>query len=200
MKAVSAFIKKGLIVLVGVSLFAGLALAALPNGSAAASPLHQTGNPPAGRTTDQVTARLEKVYQNEQQALTRQAKVFSNVDKLTNRVGTAITRLQNNGRDAIPLQTALAVFNAAIAGARREHDRAAPILATHAGFDANGKVTDQTLARSTVRDAGASLKNAHLMAQAAVKNLRNVLQRYIKASRPSGQATPAQTPTPTPAQ
>jgi hypothetical protein len=203
MKSISAFLTKGVIVLVGVSLLAGLALTALPASSVAAAPLPQTGNPPTatpltGQTADQITARLEKVYQNEQQALTRQETNFGNVDKLTTRVQEVIARLQEKGRDVIPLQTALSVFNAAMAGARSEHDRAVSILASHAGFDAGGKVTDQTLARTTVKDAGAAIKSARLMAQAAAKELRNIVQRIVKAARPARQPAAAPSPTPTP--
>jgi hypothetical protein len=83
------------------------------------------------------------------------------------------------GKDTAPLESALSAFNQAISSAEADHAAAGKLLASPAGFDANGKVTDNALARKTLQDAGQSLRKAHLTLTSGTLALRQALQTYL---------------------
>ena len=81
---------------------------------------------------------------------------------------------QANGQDTSALEAALTTFETKLANVQSLHDEAAQILATKAGFDQNGNVTDPAQARET-------LKNAHQKVQEATQTLREARQEFRRA-------------------
>ena len=127
-----------------------------PAGSTPATPA--PANPAAPQANGAVAiARLERLYKVEQGVLERQATVLSNAERLISRAENIVQRLKARGLDTSKLEAALKDLKADLAQAQTDHDQAAGILATHAGFDAQGKVTDRQLARQTVVDAGKAI-------------------------------------------
>lgn len=87
------------------------------------------------------------------------------------------------------LEAALAAFNASVADAQAAHAEAADILGTHAGFDANGKVTDKELAVQTLESAGEVLQEARQILREAEKTLKQAVREWLKANSPAPQPT-----------
>ena len=166
-------------------MLAGLC-AALPANAAYAAP----ATPPAQDPT--VThERLEQAYQREQQQLKIQQDNLDMLNIIADQVQQFITTQQGQGKDVTALQAALATFKSQITTAQASHATAANILSAHAGFDINGKVTDATQARQTIRAARQSLGDAHIVMRQATLDLHRALREWRQANRPTGtQATP----------
>ncbi|MCL4561772.1 MAG: hypothetical protein M1281_14335 [Chloroflexi bacterium] len=200
MKNIFPLVKKILIGASSVTLLAG-AVFLVPSGLVQAAVSPQTGTPPTSPSTTpsaQQTARLENLYQRELKALAAQGTRLNNVDALVVKAQDAINRLKANGKNVVPLQTALDDFNATLPSAEAAHASAQMILDAHAGFDANGKVTNLNQARQTVLTAGQDLRAAHRILTNAVRDLRRVVRIYRHAAAGSNPAAPAGTPAATP--
>jgi hypothetical protein len=130
-------------------------------------------------------ANLELFYAREQLAADRQAEALRRAGEAVTRVEALIARFQGEGFDTADLETALAAYRTGIAAAQSAHDEAAAILNTHAGFDADGHVTDFAQALDTVRTAGQSLREAHLKLRTANLDLRQALRAWRDAHRPA---------------
>ncbi len=155
---------------------AGLVFSASPAVQAvqAAGPAQETPPPPARPAAS--PERLERLYQNELKALDAQAAHLERTDEIIARAQAKIDELAAKGLDISALQEALGDYQDAVADAQGYHDKAASILSAHAGFDANGKVTDAAQARVTVQEAGRALRDAR-------QNLRPALHRLLRALR-----------------
>jgi hypothetical protein len=160
---------------------------------AAASP--QTVTPPAAQTPQpDSTARLEQRYQQEQTTFTAQGKRIDLTNTLIGRAQGIIDRFKVKGVDVTALQTALDNFKTSVASAGAIHAKAGDILSAHAGFDANGKVTDQTAARTTLQSAGESIQQARQTLNTAGSDLRQAIRTFRQQHKP---AKPAPTAAPT---
>ena len=124
---------------------------------------------------------LETVYQREQNWLVVQTTTLTDANTIAANIQNWINTLQGQGKDTTDLETALAAFNSQIATAQTNHDAAASTLASHAGFDANGQVTDRAQAASTLRQAYQSLQTAHLTLVSAVVDLRLAVRTWRNA-------------------
>jgi hypothetical protein len=82
------------------------------------------------------------------------------------------------GKDTATLESALKAFHQALSSTESDHSAAGKLLASPAGFDGNGHVTDNTVARKTLQDAGQSLRKAHLTLTSGTLALRQALQTY----------------------
>ncbi len=154
-------------------------IAAAPTHAAYAAP----ATPPAPVQTEQTrNARLEKVYQREQQWLNTQQDNLNKMNNIADKVQQFITAQQGKGRDVTALQAALATFKSQIATAQASHATAAGVLSTHLGFDVNGKVTDTVQARQTLLDARQSLRDAHAVMRQAVYDLHRALRTWRQAN------------------
>jgi hypothetical protein len=125
---------------------------------------------------------LENLLQREQLALNNQATRLSLAGQTAAATQDYIDAQQAAGKDTAALETALAAFNQAIDEATASNAGAAGILASPAGFDAAGKVTDRQLAGQTVRDAGRALRSAHLTLTSATLDLRTAVQQFRTGS------------------
>ena len=161
-----------------IALMAGLALA--PAGSAFADQATPPAKPDGQAARD---ARLEKVYQREQDWLNKQTDHLSKATDVVTKIQTFITNQNAKGKDTSALQAALTVFQQQLATAQSSHATAAGILGTHNGFDANGQVTDPALAHQTLVDARQSLRDAHSTLRQGVLDLHRVLKAYRDANK-----------------
>jgi hypothetical protein len=134
---------------------------------------------------------LAQAYKREQRAAKVQARNLDKATKAEDRAQTLIDKAKENGKDVSALESALAAFKSAVAEAKGSNSQAAQILATHAGFDGAGKVTDPTAALKTIEDAGKALKDG----RTGVKEAGSALQDAAKAWR---EANPRPTKTPKP--
>lgn len=178
------------LLLAGILVPAGLAQAATPEPPAQATqgPWQATLAPfretlQALPTPDPVL--LEDLLQREQLALNDQQVRIDMAHQIAGLVQTFIDNQKAAGKDTSALEAALANFNQAISQTETYHAQAAGILASPAGFDANGKVTDREQARQTVRGAGQSLRLGHLTITSATVQLRSALLSYRSANKAS---------------
>lgn len=160
----------------------------MPTSSVAAA----AGTPPAQAQRDQ---RLEKVYQREQQWLAIQTGHLQKANDVIGKVEQYITAQNAKGRDTASLTAALNIFKLQVAAAQSAHNTAASILGAHAGFDANGHVTDPDLARQTLIDTRQSLRSAHQTLKQAAHDLHAAIKEYREAN---GQAAQQPTAKPVP--
>ena len=87
------------------------------------------------------------------------------------------------------LQAALSTFQTQIATAQSSHNTTASVLGNHAGFDANGKVTNPDQARQTLLDGRQSLRDAHGVIRQAVEKIC-IAQSVIGAHRTASRFNP----------
>jgi len=178
----------------------GGAFLMIPNLTVHASAAPQGENPPAARTpAPGETAdlqglrppRLERIYRRELRVLAAQANRLERVGSLTDRAEELIERLKERGINTQALETALTDFKAALPAAVSANARAKSTLDAHAGFDANGKVTDAAAARETVKSAGKDLREAHKTIQDAFRDLQRTLRTFRHDNRnPQPQPSP----------
>ena len=175
LKGIPGWIFRLLGSLAAVALVAGLALA-----PAYASGAADEATPPApGHRVE----ALEKAYQRELAWLAIQTNHLADAATIAARVQTFIDKAKGEGKDTSALEAALSAFKSQVAVAQAAHDTAAGILATHAGFDDSGHVTDQAQAIETVRQARQSLQDAHLALRGAMADLRLAIRTWRSANR-----------------
>jgi hypothetical protein len=121
---------------------------------------------------------LESVLKREQLALSNQQVRLTLSHTVAGAAQDFIDSQKSAGKDTAALETALAAVNQKISEAEAANAQAAAILATPAGFDAQGHVTDRPIARQTVRSAGQSLRSAHLALKSGTLTLRQAMRAY----------------------
>jgi hypothetical protein len=145
-------------------------------GSAAAAP--RAGDPPPDSKP-----RLERAYKEEQQRLAAMEQRFKEAGAFADNVAGMIVKLKEHGVDTARLERALAAFRARMADAHGQWEAAREVLTAHAGFDAEGHVTDMRQARATVAQAHLHLERARTLAERAFRELRTVLATYPRPER-----------------
>lgn len=139
------------------ALILGTIIMMLPAGSVSA----QAPTPPApSDSAGKAITKLEKAYQGELKLLERQENALKQAVQTVDKIKAQIAKLKEKGIDTAKAEAALKKYEAKLAEAKTLHEKAAGILKTHAGFDANGKVTDRAKAVETVKDAGQALRQA----------------------------------------
>ena len=121
---------------------------------------------------------LTKAFQAEQAFLARQATNLDNTTNLVAKIQDLIDRAKARSLDASALEAALSAFQARVSEARSAHDTAAEILSTHAGFNADGSVSDPAEARQTVQDARKSLQSAATIMKQAANDLHTAVRNW----------------------
>lgn len=163
----------------------GLLVLAIPSGSVSA----QAPQPPQGTPQTKVgqakgTLSVERAFKMEQRQVKEQAANFKRMDMAIKKAEKLIEQAAAKGKDTKALQAALATFKAKKADAQTSLDAAAAIIDAHKGFDNNGKVTDITQARETVKSAHAKLAEARKTAGPAFKDFTKVLREFLQANKP----------------
>jgi hypothetical protein len=142
------------------------------------------GSAAAAAPTPPTNAQLEQAYKVEQQSLRLMQSRFEQARKYTDEVAALITKLKNQGINTAPLERALAAFRARIVTAKRQWQVAHDVLATHAGFDAQGHVTDAKQASATVAKAHIHLVQARIIVDGATTQLRLAAAAFLRAHHP----------------
>jgi hypothetical protein len=145
-------------------------------GGAAAAP--RAGDPPPNPN-----ARLERAYKAEQQRLAAMERRFKEASAFADTVAGMIAKLKQRGVDTARLERGLEAFRARLADARGQWEKAGDVLAAHAGFDAEGHVTDVRQARATVTQAHLHLQRARTLADRAFRDLRAIIASYPRPER-----------------
>ncbi len=143
-------------------------------------------------------SRLEKVWAREQAIYQREGNRLANASNFIARVQTLIDKANQKGWDTSSVQAALNALSAVIPAVQAAHDPGAAIIASHAGFDANGKVTDRTTAIATAKSLAQVLKDTRIAMNGTGKALRAAIRAFRDAHpRPTPHPPPRQVPTPT---
>jgi hypothetical protein len=176
----TTLIKK--IVLAALVLLIGLAF--LPAGASAAG-LNDQANPQPDNS------RLERVWVREQRIYQRESDRLANAGNFIARVQALIDKANGKGWDTASVQAALNAFSTVIPAAQTAHNPGAAIIASHNGFDTNGKMTDRTSATATVKSLGQVLKNTRTAMDGTGKALRAAIKAFREAHpRPTDTTQP----------
>lgn len=161
----------------------GLGLAFLPLNGASAAGLN-------GQTTAQPdNSRLERVWAREQAVYQRQSSRLANAGTFLGKVQTLIDKANQKGWDTSAVQAALNALSAVIPAVQAAHNPGAALIASHAGFDADGKVSDRTSAIATAQSLAQVIKNTHSAWDGTGKALRQAIKAFREA-HPRPTATP----------
>jgi len=176
-----------------IALVAALGLAALPASHVHAAGSYQEANPP---DPAQVNERLERIWAREQALYERLGAMLDRADGMTEKVQALIERADEKGLDASALQSALDAFEEALKDAHPVYESSKGIIASHQGFDENGKVTDAEKARETVKELGEKLRAVRSILGEPFKALREAVKAFRQANKPAGEASEPSLPTP----
>jgi hypothetical protein len=145
-------------------------------GSAAAAPRAADTPPPDN-------ARLERTYKAERMRLREMERHFQQAGAYAGEVARMIARLKQRGVDTMPLDRALAAFRGRMLEARGHWERARDALTAHAGFDAQGHVTNAAQALATVTAAHNQLQQAAAIGEVALRDLRAAVAAFRNTHR-----------------
>ncbi len=172
------------------ALVLAIGLAALPAAGACAAGLQDETTPPANqpannkRLVEQIWARAQTAYQ-------RQGDRLAKADEFLAKAQSLIDKANQKGWDTSAVQAALNAFAAVIPAAQAAHDPGAAIIASHNGFDADGKVTDRAAAAETVKALGQALKDTRAAMNGTGQALREAVKDFRDAHQPAqAPATP----------
>jgi len=165
-----------------VILVLAVGLAVLPISSALAAGPQDIATPPSNPPANNV--RLELAWARAQIVYQRQGYLLSLVDGVLTRVQILIDRANSKGWDTSSVQAALDAFNAVIPAARAAHLPGAAIIASHVGFDSNGKVTDRAAAIDTTKSLVQVLKNTRTAMNGTGRSLREAVKTFRDAHQP----------------
>jgi len=124
------------------------------------------------------SARLENLFERQQTLLTKQQERLAKAEQIATKAEEWIAKLQEEGKDTEALEEAFENFVAEVDKAEGHLATAASVLAAHAGFDADGQVTDKKQALKTVRDAGKAQRQFHLIIVKAVADFRHDVREF----------------------
>ncbi|MGB8213676.1 MAG: hypothetical protein WCE68_08985 [Anaerolineales bacterium] len=154
----------------------------------AAFPL--TGAAAAGPTTPPNNTRLETRWARQQATYQRQDKWLTVASTVIARVQTMIDKANAKGWDTSAVQAALNALSAVIPAVQAAHAPGAAIITSHAGFDANGLVTDRGTAIATAKSLAQVLKNTRTAMNGTLKAVHAAVKAFREA-HPRRTTTPA---------
>jgi hypothetical protein len=157
-----------------VLMAAALVFAAFPVTSALAE-----STPNSGLTNE----KLEKVWARQLKIHERFGKMFTDTDAKLAKAQALIDKAAANGRDVTAVQSALDAFKSALKTTKPIYESMNGIVNSHQGFDASGKVTDLTQAKSTVEAMGAKLKEVKSSMNGTGEALREAIREFRKANK-----------------
>lgn len=133
--------------------------------------------------------KLEKLWARQLQAYEKLGNAFNDVDAHIARIQGQIDKAAANGKDVSALQAALDAYEAALKSAQPVYASVGSIVNTHAGFDANGKVTDAEQAKATVEQMRTKMQEVKSTMDGTFKALREALKAFRDANRPTEPGT-----------
>lgn len=158
---------------------AALVFAAFPVTSAFAA---DEAPPTSGEVSNE---KLEKLWARQLQAYEKLGKAFEDTDAHIAKIQERIDKAAENGKDVSALQAALDAYEAALLAAQPMYDSIGSIVSSHAGFDADGKVTDAEQAKSTVKQMRTKMQEVKSAMGGTFKALREALKTFHKANCPA---------------
>jgi predicted nucleic acid-binding Zn-ribbon protein len=158
---------------------AALVFAAFPVTSAFAA---DDAPPTTGEVSNE---RLEKVWARQLKAYEKIGKAFADIDAHIAKFQERIDKAAETGKDVSALQAALDAYEAALKAAQPTYASIGSIVTTHAGFDANGKVTDAEQAKSTVEQLRTKMQEVKSTMGETFKALREALKAFREANKPA---------------
>jgi hypothetical protein len=180
MITIASLFKKGLL---AVSVLA-IGLAVLPTAGVSAADLNDSSNPPA--PIQGAIIRLERAWQRLQMVYERQDNMLDKSDDFIDRAQDLIDKAEAKGWEIGALQAALDAFITVIPQVRATHNPGNGIIASHKGFDNNGKVVDRAKAIETIQ----SLKQVIKDTRQAVDGTLQALWEALRDFRQSHQSIP----------
>ena len=157
---------------------AALVFAAFPVTSAFA----QGENPaPMGEVSNE---KLEKAWARQLNIYERLGNGFDGLDAQIAKFQERIDKAAAKGKNVTALQSALDAFEAASKATLPIYDSIESIVNSHAGFDADGKVTDAEQAKSTVDEMRAKLKEVKSSLDGTGKALHEAFKAFREANKP----------------
>ena len=166
------------------ALILAIALAAFPFAGATAAGL--TGQ----YQTQPDYPRLENLWARQQATYQRQSNLLSNASTFITKVQTLIDKASAKGWDTSGIQAALNALSSVIPAVRAAHAPGAAIIASHAGFDTGGKVTDRAAAIPTVKSLAQVLKDTRTAMNGTLRALYEAVKAFRQA-HPHPAITPA---------
>ena len=136
-----------------------------------------------------ITPGWSKSWAREQTVYQRQSNRLDNAGTFLGKVQTLIDKANQKGWDTSAVQAALNALSAVIPAVQAAHNPGAALIASHTGFDADGKVTDRTSAIATAKSLAQVIKNTHSAWDGTGKALRQAIQAFREA-HPRSTATP----------
>lgn len=173
-------IRKSTLTKGALAIAAGLMLVVM--NLALAAPTYAQAPTPQANRADQRKDMRERQFKREQTWFDTQTKTLAGAGTIANKTQSYIDAQNALGKDTSSLVAALATFNSQVATAQSSHDAAGALISTHAGFDANGAVTDLKQAAQTVIDTRRSLMDVHKTLRQAVVDLRTAIRAYRQAN------------------
>ncbi|GJQ51535.1 MAG: hypothetical protein HKUEN02_03820 [Anaerolineaceae bacterium] len=172
------------VLLASIAVLASLGVASQPLVSAFAAGLSDPSTPPRGELTDE---RLEKIWAHQLQLYEKLGKTEDFIGKTQK----LIDRASEHGKDVSAVQSALDAFVDAVDDAKPIYKSGQAIIDSHAGFNADGKVTDFEQAKETVHAMGEKMKEIKKAMGGTGKALRDAIYAFHKANlRPEKTLTP----------
>ena len=152
-----------------------IVLAAFPfTGASAAGINIQTNTQPNN-------SRLENLWSRQQATYRRQTDRLSNASTFIAKVQALIEKANGKGWNTSAVQAALNTLSAVIPAVRAAHAPGAAIIASHAGFDASGKVTDRATAIATAKLLAQVLKDTRTAMNGTLKALHDAVKAFRQA-------------------
>ena len=173
--------------LVLVILALAIGLAAFPLTGVSAASLKEQIAPPAKQSNN---SPLERVWTREQSVYQREGDLLAKAGGFITKAQALIDKANQKGWDTSAVQAALNAFSAVIPAAQAAHDKGSAIITGHAGFDANGKVTDRATAVATAKALAQVLKDTHTAMNGSGKALRQAIKAFRQAHRNTATPTP----------
>ena len=165
------------------ALVLAIGLAVLPATGASAAGLQDPTTPPTTQAAN--FPRVELAWARAQNVYQREGDRLDKADVFIAKAQSLINKATQKGWDTSAVQAALNAFAAAIPAAQAAHDSGAAIIASHNGFDANGKVTDRTAAIATVKALVQVLKDTRAGMNGTGQALREAIKAFRDAHRPT---------------
>lgn len=159
-------------VMFGGLLFFSLFMLAIPTQRVSADP------------GDSVNARLEQWFGREQLVYQNQSTRFARAQEIIEKMEGYMEKEKAAGFDTSSLEFALSKYRTATKSCQANLSTAATLIATHAGFDANGKVVDTKTALQTVKQIGQAERQFHLTITQATIDLRIAFRSYHGQNHP----------------
>ena len=143
----------------------------------------QDEQPPAkAELTDE---KLEQAWSRILQGYERLGKGFEDTDAHIAKFQSLIDKAAANGKDVSEIQSALDAYEAALIASKPAYDALGDIINSHAGFDANGKVTDSEQARATLKAVREEMRGIKDSMGGTFKALREAIKAFREANKPA---------------